>query len=69
MRGNGFQYFAEALLYNPMSMTLSTSSELRLEMAKLGLRHMSGMEIVGIYTDTVEFIGNASPSGPSPEIS
>jgi len=26
------------------------------------------MEIVGIYTDTVEFIGNASPSGPSPEI-
>jgi hypothetical protein len=26
---------------------------------------MSGMEIVGIYTDTVPFIGNGSPSGPS----
>jgi hypothetical protein len=26
---------------------------------------MSGMETAGIYTDTMEFIGNASPSGPS----
>jgi hypothetical protein len=30
-----------------------------------GSGYMSGMETVGIYTDTMGFIGNASPSGLS----